>query len=126
MLAIEPLACCKRFFFNSGVACRLSSGPLAEDRGKVLAIEAIKAPGRFGSIARGCLGKDRGKMLTIEAPHGARWAQKGGSTQANATEALLLLGPRLKIEENHAPLWRPDGPRRGVNPAKKLVACFVL
>ena len=44
MLAIEPLACCKRFFFNSGVACRLSSGPLAEDRGKVLAIEAIKAP----------------------------------------------------------------------------------
>ena len=25
-------------------------------------------------------------MLTIEAPHGARWAQKGGPTQANATE----------------------------------------
>ena len=84
MLAIEPLACCKRFFFNSGVACRLSSGPLAEDRGKVLAIEAPKGPrktqdnesspgkGRFGSIARGPLGQDRGKMLAIEAPKGLK------------------------------------------------------
>ena len=26
MLAIEPLACCKRFFLNSGVACLLSFG----------------------------------------------------------------------------------------------------
>ena len=92
----------------------------AKDRGVSL------GKGRFGSIARGPLSQDRGRMLAIEARHGAKMGPEGGSTQASATEALLLPGPRLKIEENHAPIWRPDEPRRSVNPAKKLVACFVL
>ena len=100
-----------------GVLCAVGAGgPVGPRKAKDRGISPGK--GRFGSIARGPLGQDRGKMLTIEAPHGARWAQKGGPTQANATEALLLPGPRLKIEENHAPLWRPDGPRRGVNPGQ--------
>ena len=40
----------------------------------------------------------------------------GGSTQVNATEALLLPGLGLKIEGDHAPTWRQDGPRRGGQP----------
>ena len=45
MLAIEPLACCKRFFFLVQVllvVCLL--GPLVGERGKMLAIEAPKGP----------------------------------------------------------------------------------
>ena len=62
----------------------IARGPLGQDRGKMLAIEAPKGPrktqdrrispgkGRFGSIARGPLGQDRGKMLAIEAPKGPK------------------------------------------------------
>ena len=59
-------------------------------------------------------------MLAIEARHGAKMGPEGGSTQASATEALLLPGPRLKIEGDHAPIWRQDGPRRGVNPGQSI------
>ena len=51
-------------------------------------------------------------------PHGAKMGPEGGSTQVNATEALLLPGPGLKIEGDHAPIWRQDGPRSGVNPGQ--------
>ena len=62
----------------------IARGPLGQDRGKMLAIEAPKGPrktqdrgisfgkGRFGSIARGALGQDRGKMLAIEAAKGPK------------------------------------------------------
>ena len=46
-------------------------------------------------------------------PYGAKMGPEGGSTKASATEALLLPGPRLKIEGDHAPIWRQDGSRRG-------------
>ena len=61
--------------FSIQVLLVVCPGPLAGDRGKMLAIEATKGPrktqdrgispgkGRFGSIARGHLGQDRGKML---------------------------------------------------------------
>ena len=46
-------------------------------------------------------------------PHGAKMGSEGGPTQANASEALLLPGPRLKIEENHAPHGAKMGPAYG-------------
>ena len=101
-------------------------GPLAGDRGKLLAIEAPKGPrkakdrgispgkGRFGSIARGPLGQDRGKMLAM-AQDGPR---KGGQPRPVQPRLCCSRGPWLKIEGDHAPVWRQDGPRRGFNPSQ--------
>ena len=54
----------------------------------------------------------QGPQLKIEGDHAPIWRQdgpEGGSTQASATEALLLPGPRLKIEGDHAAKMGPEG-----------------
>ena len=58
-------------------------------------------------------------------PYGAKMGPEGGSTQVNATEALLLTGPGLKIEGDHAPAWRQDGPRRGSTQVNATEALLV-
>ena len=55
--------------------------------------------------------------------YGAKMGPEGGPSQVNATEALLLPGPGLKIEGDHAPTWRQDGPRRGANPMQLRLCC---
>ena len=58
-------------------------------------------------------------------PYGAKVGPEGGSTQASATEALLLRGPGLKIEGDHAPTWRQDGPRGGSTQASATEALLL-
>ena len=69
--------------------------------------------GRFGSIARGPLGQVGGRCwqerFKMEgSPHGAKMGPEEASTQAK-----ILAGPWLKIEENHAPHGAKMGPAYG-------------
>ena len=59
--------------------------------------------------------EDRRRPCPRMAP---RWAQKGGQTRPVQLRLCCSQGPRLKIEGDHAPIWRQDGPRRGVNPGQ--------
>ena len=58
-------------------------------------------------------------MLAIEARHGAKMGPEGGSTQASATEALLLPGPRVEDRRRPCPhmaaKWVQKGPRPSRN-----------
>ena len=58
-------------------------------------------------------------------PYGAKMGPEGGSTQVNATEALLVPGPRLKIEENHAPHGAKMGPEGGSTQASATEALLL-
>ena len=49
-------------------------------------------------------------------PYGAKMGPEVGSTQVNATEALLLPGPGLKIEEALPPHGAKMGPEGGGQP----------
>ena len=102
----------------------IARGPWAKDRGKMLAKTKDRGvslgKGRFGSIPRGPLSQDRGRMLAIEARHGAKMGPEGGSTQVNATEALLLPGPGLKIYRREpCPLMAPGWAEKGRQPRPK-------
>ena len=51
-----------------------------------------------------------------DGPHGAKMGPEGGSTQASATEALLLPGPRVEDRRRRCPHMAPRWAQKGGQP----------